>query len=288
LLSALSVAFIDIGQGDATVAHLPGGANAVVVDCGSTGDKRVHDHLSHIKVKELPLVVLTHSDDDHIGGIMTVLENFRGRVGEIAFNPDRIKSGTEEKKYVLFLRRLAQFSRQRGSELSTPLSPHRWLLDGVQFRVLHPSGADHLDALAGGMRNDGSMVILTEYAGMRLLLAADIQGQGWQWVAAREADLRAQVFKLSHHGAWHTNGLKLPEVLTMVEPDLIVVSVGAPNPYGHPAEKTLEALGDYLDRSPNARVLCTELASSDHSRITAAGTIRIDVTVDGVTMSTPG
>lgn len=286
MFSGLSVAFIDIGQGDATVVQLPDGTDGVVIDCGKSGTHRVYSYLEESGIQRLRLVLLSHSDDDHVGGILGVLDNFRGVVDEIAFNPDRLMGQTGEKKYRLFLLQLAQFIRSRNCRQTYPSYRHQWTFNSVSFQVLHPAGPDRLETLARNMRNDGSVLLLVEYEGERLLLAADIQGPGWQWVSSREADLTARVFKLPHHGAWYTAALGLDQVLQMVQPELIVISVGAPNSYHHPAKQTIQALVDYLGRREDARVLCTQLDVSIHPQITAGGTIRVNISSSGLSVST--
>jgi competence protein ComEC len=284
----LVVAFIDIGQGDATVVQLPDGTDGVVIDCGKTGTHRVYSYLDESGIQRLRLVLLSHSDDDHVGGIMGVLENFRGVVDEISFNPDRLMGEAGDRRYRLFLRQLAQFIRSRNCRQTYPAYPHQWTFNSVTIHILHPAGPDRLEALARNLRNDVSVLVLAEYEGERLLLAADIQGVGWQWVASRESDLTARVFKLPHHGAWYTAGLGVDQVLQMVQPELIVISVGASNPYRHPAQQTIQALVDYLARRKDARVLCTQLDASSHPGITAAGTIRVEISPSGMSVSTMG
>jgi hypothetical protein len=101
---------------------------------------------------------------------MGVLENFPGVVEEVAFNPDRILREAGDEKYRLFLLRLAPVVRARSNKQTHPTHRDRWQFNGVTLHVLHPAGADRLEALARGMRNGGSLIV-AEYEGTRLLCA---------------------------------------------------------------------------------------------------------------------
>lgn len=101
---------------------------------------------------------------------MGVLENFPGVVEEVAFNPDRILREAGDEKYRLFLLRLAPVVRARSNKQTHPTHCDRWQFNGVTLHVLHPAGADRLEALARGMRNGGSLIV-AEYEGTRLLCA---------------------------------------------------------------------------------------------------------------------
>lgn len=101
---------------------------------------------------------------------MGVLENVPGVVEDVAFNPDRTLREAGDETYCPFLLRLAPVVRARSTKQTDPTHRDRWQFNNVTLHVLHPSGADRLEALARGMRNGGS-VIVAGHEGTRLLCA---------------------------------------------------------------------------------------------------------------------
>ena len=127
--------------------------------------------------------------------------------------------------------------------------------------VLHPAKADRLDALATSNPNNSSIALRIDYAGGRILLGADVEKQGWQWMVDRDADLKADVFKFPHHGAWYDGEPPLSKILHLVDPSVVVISVGSTNSYGHPSIETLRLLRSL---QASVRFLCTQVTSQCH------------------------
>ena len=258
----LLTTFLDVGQGDSTVASLPNGGG-MLVDCPAGSAPAVVDYLERAQIANLELAVVTHSDLDHAGGVVQVIKGFHGQTHRIAVLPDRplTSDPQDNKKYSVMLRELAQLIRS-GVTRWEPYSGNRIYLGGVLVSVLHPSDADHLEALALRSQNDCSVALRMDYAGIRILLGADVQRMGWQWMINRDTDLKADVFKFPHHGAWYDGEPSLRQVLELVDPSVVVISVGSTNSYQHPASETLSFL-----RSIQAKVrfVCTQATNQCHA-----------------------
>ncbi len=265
-------AFLDVGQGDATVVLLPGGGRALLIDCAAGARAIVLDYLLKAEVRALDLVVITHSDLDHAGDIVDVatsfIRDFGGTIDRLAFLIDRPLGPDPgvNSRYRVLLQGLAQLLRS-GVRKIDPYAGVKFHFGGVAVTMLHPTAADHCDALAAGLRNDASVVMRLEYAGRRLLLGADVQGRGWRWMVDRGEDLKADVFKFPHHGSWYTNDLSLGEVLDLVRPTDVIISVGSSNTYGHPSPDTFQML---RTRHTNLRFVCTQPTRHCHSDLAAA------------------
>ena len=210
----LRVSFLDVGQGDGIVIELPAGG-AALVDAGTGGPARldvgervVAPYLWNRGVRRLALVVATHDDVDHAGGIASVLRLFPA--AEV-WRADRLPAG-----------------RTR-------------FLDGVGVSVLGPP-APRLGGSRRGVaadRNNNSIVLRLDYGLASLLLTADIEDEAEQRLLADRAPLRARVLKVAHHGGRRsTSGA----FLRAVAPGVAVISVGAGNPFHHPAPQTLARL----------------------------------------------
>jgi len=281
----ITVAFLDVGQGDSTGITLPDFSSAIVVDCFR--DSVTVDYLERNGINTLSYVFLTHTDSDHIGGAVGLLENF-GQVDGIGYNHDTPKIVEGNRRVIL--RGLLQLARRRGLEVCSPRSGQSWTFQGIVVNVLHPDDLDAKEAELHEDTNNASIMLMVTFAGRRVLLAADVEGWGWQWVVERDTDLRANVFKFPHHGAWYDASGQQPslvEVLRRVKPSLVVISVGTHNPHNHPHPNTLEL----LHSCPQLRFVCTEATSKCHSPLKAvrkkeacpcAGTVEVVVSSDQI------
>ncbi|WUP39773.1 ComEC/Rec2 family competence protein [Streptomyces europaeiscabiei] len=238
----------DVGQGDATVLAAGDGAG-VVVDAGP--DPVLVDRcLTALGISRIPLVVLTHFHADHVVGLPGVL---RGRsVGAIA------ATGFEEPAdQAEFVRREAVARR---IPLTRAVAGEERRTGSLTWRVLWPPG----DAAAPDGPNDASVTMLVRSAGLTLLLLGDLEPPG-QRELARSPEAAAlgavDVVKVAHHGSAYQD----PGLIRAMAPRLALISVGADNPYGHPAPSTVAAL-----RAGGALVLRTD----EDGAIAVAGTAK--------------
>lgn len=238
----------DVGQGDATVLAAGDGAG-VVVDAGP--DPLLVDRcLTSLGITRVPLVVLTHFHADHVMGLPGVL---RGRsVGAIA------ATGFEEPAdQAAFVRREAAARR---IPLTRAVAGEERRTGSLTWRVLWPPG----DAVAPDGPNDASVTMLVRSAGLTLLLLGDLEPPGQRELAKspEAAALGAvDVVKVAHHGSAYQD----PGLIRTMTPRLALISVGADNPYGHPAPSTVAAL-----RAGGATVLRTD----EDGAIAVAGTAK--------------
>ncbi|MFE2262818.1 ComEC/Rec2 family competence protein [Streptomyces griseosporeus] len=231
----------DVGQGDAVVLAA-GAGTGVVVDAGP--EPRLVDRCLHrLGITRIPLVVLTHFHADHVAGLPGVL---RGRqVGAIE------TTGFEEPPdQVAFVRKEAA---RRNIPLARAVAGERRRVGGVDWEVLWPpGGAAAAFAPAPDGPNDASVTLLVRSGGLRMLLLGDLEPPAQRAllrspVAASLAGV--DVLKVAHHGSAYQE----PDLIRLVAPRLALVSVGADNPYGHPAPATVAAL-----RAVGAAVLRTD------------------------------
>lgn len=213
----VELTFFDVGQGDAVLIRSPEGKLALV-DAGSTFPAEA---LRRHGVRSLELAVATHPHADHIGGMAGVLRALPPR-----FYLDNGVPHTTS-TYSLVMAYLQQ------SDITYLQATDRRLeLGTVTLRVLPPP------AEAASL-NDQSVGIVVEYGDFKVLLTGDAE------TAELEHFLRLGVpdvtlLKASHHGA--LDGVS-PAWLRTTKPELVVISCGRDNAYGHPAR---EALGLYL------------------------------------------
>lgn len=209
-----TVTFIDVGQGDGVLLRDPSGA-AVLID-GGREPVVLFDALARYGIGRLSLVVATHGDVDHVGG----LEGLTGAVGvDRIWAPDHPDGGDL----------LATLT----AEAVAGGVPVERVRDGVVATV----GAFTLETLGPRRRyaadNDGSVVLWVTANGHRILLPGDAGAVAQEELPERRAD----VLLVPHHGSATSD----PGWIERTVGEVAVISVGE-NTYGHPAPEILELL----------------------------------------------
>ncbi|WP_307795514.1 ComEC/Rec2 family competence protein [Actinacidiphila acididurans] len=229
------MAMCDVGQGDALVLAA-GPGTAVVVDTGP--DPVLADRcLRRLRVTAIPLLILTHFHADHVDGLLGVL---RGRrVGAI-----ETTVLAEPAPQAAQVRREAVAAR---IPLVQAAAGEQRRLGPLEWRVLWPPPT--ADDLPDDGPNDSSVALLVRTGGLTLLLMGDLEPPAQEELLTTVPDLpRVDVLKVAHHGSAYQD----PALLARLHPRLALISVGAGNPYGHPAVRTvgeLRALGAVVLRT---------------------------------------
>lgn len=224
-LSEITIAFIDVGQGDATLIR-DGNGFDVLVDGGrrSAGDELLK-YIKGVGVDDLEVVIATHADSDHIGGLISVLEAIEIPVESVYFNgyPGDTQTWTEFTNTVT----------SNGLTLNQAQFPDTYSWGGINVQILNP-----LPSMVDPDQNKASVVLLIDYAQITVLLPADIDSSLENQLSSRAANLHADILKVAHHGS---NSSTSQSFLQEVLPNEAVISVGA-NPHGHPTFETLTRL----------------------------------------------
>ncbi|HET9476452.1 MAG TPA: DNA internalization-related competence protein ComEC/Rec2, partial [Dehalococcoidia bacterium] len=233
----LSVTFLDVGQGDATLIESPSGQR-ILIDGGPSAEA-VSDALGRnlpFYDRRIDLVILTHPQADHLAGLSAVLDRYH--VGGLMTT--RFTNSTA--LYDEWREDLAD------SDIPTATATRgHWidLGDGARLTVLSPTPETRLASAAD--INDTSIVLRLAMGDVSFLLTADISGETESTLIRLGTDLRSTVLKVPHHGSGTSAS---PDFLSRVHPLIDVVSAGADNPYGHPAPEVLARLdGDAIFRT---------------------------------------
>ena len=212
----LTATVLDVGQGDAVLLQ-PADGDPVLIDAGPA-DAGVAAQLAERGVDRLAALVLTHPDDDHSGGAPEVLDSVAvDHLGYARAPPALLRSA---RALGAATDRLAEGARLRSG--------------GLRLRVLWPPA--RLAGERGRVEdpNELSLVALVRCRGFRMLLTGDAEAE---LAPVHPGDV--DVLKVAHHGSEDAG---LAALLAEAEPELAVISVGAENPYGHPAPATLATL----------------------------------------------
>jgi competence protein ComEC len=218
----LTVRFLDVGQGDATL--IQDGHGASVLFDGGPPEARVYRQLRAAGVGSLDLMVSTHQSRDHQGGLHEVLERIPTRAMlENGY-------GTRDPDY----RRLLAEADARGVRHVAAQAGQVLHVGQLVIRVLGPPPRAPGEPPPDDPNGTGIAAIVSEGT-FDLWLSADAESD-----AILQYPLRpVEAMKVSHHGS-RDDGL--PEVLRRLRPQVAAIEVGKGNPYGHPAPETLAAL----------------------------------------------
>lgn len=225
----LTIAMLNVGQGDATFIETPNG-NQILIDGGA--GTRVLSELGRSMPAydhSIDLLIATHTDLDHLGGLVEVAKKYQ--IGRVLVN-GRTASTTVYQAWdtVLAEKHILQDSVHAGD---------RVMLDrDVYLDILGPFSED--DIPESQKANDTMVVARLTYHNNHMLFMGDIEkGDEIRLVESGTA-LESDLLKVAHHGSeYATTRLFLEKVL----PKFAVISVGAGNRYGHPTQETLERLG---------------------------------------------
>jgi competence protein ComEC len=217
----LSVSFLDVGQGDATLIQDPSGA-AVLFD-GGPPEARAARLIRNLGVKRLSIVVATHQSRDHQGGLHEVLRRFK--VGLFLDGGD----GTRDPDFI----NLEHEADARGIKRIPTRAGETLRAGGLTIRILSPPprgpGPPPEDA------NQRATVAVVSEGGFSLFLSADAESPSLLPLHLRPVT----AMKVPHHGSADPG---LPRVLQELRPQVAAIEVGAHNLYGHPRPSTLAAL----------------------------------------------
>lgn len=232
------VYFIDVGQGDAALLRDPGGFDVLIDGGPPEAGARLVAFLRAQGVDSVEVMVATHADDDHTGGLAAVLQAGDIHVGALYYN-GLAASGSA------WLDVLAGASA-RGL---TPVAAG--YPDGFNWGTMIAQALSPAPELDDPYFNQQSLVLRVQYGAVRLLFSGDIDSVTEAALLGRGAPLEAEILKVAHHGS---AGSSTEAFLAVVGAETAVISVGAGNDYGHPAAAALARL-----RAAGALVRRTDL-----------------------------
>ena len=241
----LNVTMLDVGQGECvgieTREH-----HVYLVDAGSTSKKKTGQYqiipwLKYIGTRSVEGIFITHWDEDHISAVGELLEwskSSRVKIRRIFLPVVALKDEV--------LETLLQQIEEANVSVEY-LSAGEHMTDGaLQISCLHP----YVKKVPED-RNDASLVLRLSQGDFQMLLTGDLEKSGEDWLVeqarpaveqpqpAAQNPLRCTILDAGHHGASNATGEAL---LDLAQPELVLISCGKNNRYGHPAPETLKRL----------------------------------------------
>ena len=230
------VEIIDVGQGDSILLYSNG--YSMLIDTGLyENSQAVCKTLSKYKIKELDVLLITHLDNDHTGGIANVVElhNISNLIlPELSVESEGLGSAE------LVINTVAK----QGGEIYTASQ-------GMNFQI----GDFEVTILAAfnkmNEENNRSVITMAKIDGKKFLFTGDLEAKAEKALLNEGLDLNCDVLKVGHHGS---NTSSTDDFLKATSPRFAAISVGAENIYGHPHNQVLSRI-----EAINAKIYRTDL-----------------------------
>ena len=238
----LTMSFIDVGQGDSILVILPN-TKTLLIDGGERhSSSKVLSTLQEHGLSYIDVVVATHPHADHIGGLIDVINNVN--VGQVMDSGQVHTTQTfEDLLDAIYNKQIPLRAVSEGESIN--LDPT------VKINVLNPPASIPDGSNNEAEFNDNSVALKLTYGNFSALLTGDMEERNEARLVFKNATvLDADVLKAGHHGSRTSSSLAF---INAVTPELVIISLGAGNSYGHPHQEAMDrisALGaQYLHRT---------------------------------------
>lgn len=218
----MKVHFINVGQGDSIYVKTAAGDD-IIIDGGNRDGSDIVSYLKKQKVGDIEVMIATHPDADHMGGLDDVLKVFKVKS---VYAP---KVSNNTLVFVDFLKAV----KKEGLKIKTAQKGVKLPLKGVSATFVGP-----VKSYSKNDTNDWSAVLRLVYGKKSFLFSGDAETKSETDMINSKQALYADVLKVGHHGAKTSTSAAF---LKAVKPTYAVISVGK-NSYGHPTAETLNRL----------------------------------------------
>ena len=219
----MEVHFVDVGQGQAQIIISPSN-QVMVIDGGNNDDEdRMVSYLQSLGVEQIDVLIGTHPDADHIGGIDAVIDTFD--IANFYMPPIAVTTKTFQSVLASAKEKnLTVQPIQKGTDLPFDSS--------CTVDVLSP-------AQKSKDSNEMSVVVKLACGKSSFLFSGDVEGEAEELLVHGGNDIDIDVILVPHHGS---DGSTSTEFLDETTPEICVIQVGKENSYGHPGSETLKRL----------------------------------------------
>lgn len=218
----MRVHFIDVGQGDSILIETPQKKNILIDGGEPDAGKQLISYLKEKDIEEIDLLIATHPDFDHIGGLNEVLAELP--VKEIIDNGQPHLTRTYATYRLHIIKQLIPVNIAKENQDIA-------LEKNIDIQVLNAAGKTKNN-------NESSIVLKVSYNDIDFLLMSDVEAEQEKKIA-KKYDVETEILKVAHHGSNSSSSL---EFLKKAKPEAAIISYSKENNYGHPVERVIENL----------------------------------------------
>lgn len=225
-LLPMNVHFIDVGQGDSILIQTPGNKTILVDGGPQEAGKKVTSYLKDLEIDTIDLVIATHPDFDHIGGLIPIMKNFK------------VKQIIDNGKL-----HLTKTYAQYMNEIRKQDIPKKVAKEGQKIKLDSKLKIEVLNAYESQKNNNQSAIVLKiSYKDIDFLLMSDVEMEQEKKLL-KKSNIQSEIIKVAHHGSDTSTSLPF---LKHVSPKVAILTYSPDNDYGHPVERVIENL-DRMD-----------------------------------------
>ena len=220
----LTVYFLDVGQADSAIIICDD--KVLMIDGGNAADSQfIYSMLRNtLDIQTIDYMIASHPHEDHVGGLAAALNAcFVG----VLYTPE---TDYPSKAW----NNVLKYAEAQGTPVVIPMPGDAFEAGSAKVDILGPMWFSN-------NTNNMSLIVRITYGNVTFLFTGDAEREEEQDLVEADVPLQADVLKVSHHGSNSSSG---DVFLGAVKPRYAVVSVGADNQYGHPAEEVLGRLID--------------------------------------------
>ena len=232
----LYINFIDVGQGDSTLITTQFNKKILIDGGGSefgstfdVGEKTLLPYLLKKKIHKLDYVIISHFDSDHVGGILTILEELN--VKQVLI-PKQVEYSENYNKFLDII-------KKRNIKIKIVEEGNTINIDkNTYLDILWPEEKQIKD----NVLNNNSLIVRLCYKNFKMLFTGDIEEIAEQRLLQKyekTEKLTADILKVAHHGSKSSS---IAEFLEKVNPRIALIGVGKNNKFGHPNAGVLDRL----------------------------------------------
>ena len=232
----LKINFVDVGQGDSTFIITPKNETILIDGGGSNtgsfdvGENTLLPYVLDKGYNKIDFMIISHFDSDHVGGLLTILEEIKVEKILIA------KQEEQSENYKRFLnivkeKNIPVIIGKEGDKIN--------IEKDLYLDILFPES----EQIEENMINNNSLVFNMHYNNFSMLFTGDIEEIAEKRIIeiTNKSRLKADIIKVPHHGS-KTSSTR--ELLEIVLPKIALIGVGKDNLFGHPSSETIDKLDE--------------------------------------------
>jgi competence protein ComEC len=259
----VEVYFLDVGLGSCQIILL-GGRRAIVIDCGVKSDHLALHFLKRFGIIEIECLLTSHSDNDHTGGAISILDDYQDQIKRLFVVQDHKWLATRYWQRIDHLIETGILQPEQVDRLEMRDRPKElWRDSSTRLKLFSPSFIENLRSQQAQNANATSSVIVLDHLDHRFVFAADSEIPQWKQIYERRGSrkLKCDVLAVPHHGGLiDDSGTDLDWLYDKaVAADFAILSVGTRTTPKHPREEVVAKLV-----TSGATVLCTEVTRKCH------------------------